>query len=131
MVMLAADTNVWARAYLNDDTAQAAKARSALTQAGSAGGVFVPLMVLAELSWVLRGRWERERILNTIESLLQTRGVVVESPALVQKALKASRKGAVGFADHLIAEISFESGAGEIITFDKAFARLPHVRRLQ
>jgi len=129
--MLAADTNVWARAYLNDDTAQAAKARSALTQAGSAGGVFVPLMVLAELSWVLRGRWERERILNTIESLLQTRGVVVESPALARKALKAYRKGAVGFADHLIAEISFESGASEIITFDKAFGRLPRVRRLQ
>jgi predicted nucleic-acid-binding protein len=130
MVMLAADTNVWARAYLNDDKAQAAKARSALAQAGSTGGVFVSLLVLAELSWVLRGRWDRERILNTIESLLQTRGVVVESPAVAWKALKASRKGAVGFADHLIAEISFASGASEILTFDKAFARLPRVRRL-
>lgn len=129
--MLAADTNVWARAYLNDDMAQAAKARSALAQAGSAGGVFVPLIVLAELSWVLRGRWERERILNTIESLLQTRGVVVESPVLARKALKASRKGAVGFADHLISEISFASGASELITFGKTFARLPRVRRLQ
>ena len=129
--MLAADTNVWAQAYLNDDTKQAAKARSALAQAGSAGGVFVPLIVLAELSWVLRGRWERERILNTIENLLQTRGVVVESPALARKALKASRKGGVGFADHLIAEISFASGASELITFDKTFARLPRVRRLQ
>jgi predicted nucleic-acid-binding protein len=131
MVMLAADTNVWARAYLNDDTAQAAKARSALAQAGSTGGVFVPLIVLAELSWVLRGRWDRERILSTIESLLQTRGVVVESPALAWKALKASRKGSVGFADHLISEISFVSGASEMITFDKTFGRLPRVRRLQ
>jgi predicted nucleic-acid-binding protein len=131
MVMLAADTNVWARAYLNDDKAQAAKARSALAQAGSSGGVFVPLIVLAELSWVLRGKWERERTLNTIESLLQTRGVVVESPALAWKALKASRKGAVGFADHLISEISFASGASEMITFDKGFGRLPRVRRLQ
>ena len=129
--MLAADTNVCARAYLNDDTKQAAKARSVLAEAGAAGGVFVPLIVLAELSWVLRGRWERERILNTIESLLQTRGVVVESPVLVWKALKASRKGAVGFADHLISEISFASGVSEIVTFDKAFARLPRVRCLQ
>jgi predicted nucleic-acid-binding protein len=129
--MLAADTNVWARAYLNDNGKQAAKARASLAQAGSAGGVFVPLLVLAELSWVLRGRWDRERILNTIEGLLQTRGVVVESPALAWKALKASRKGAVGLADHLIAEISFASGASEVLTFDKAFARLPRVRRLQ
>jgi predicted nucleic-acid-binding protein len=128
--MLAADTNVWARACLNDDTAQAAKARTALAQAGSTGGVFVPLIVLAELSWVLRARWDRDRILNTIESLLQTRGVVVESPALAWRALKASRKGAVGFADHLIAEISFESGASEMITFDKTFGRLPRIRRL-
>jgi len=129
--MLAADTNVWARAYLNDDTRQAAKARSALAQAGSAGGVFVPLLVLAELSWVLRAKWDRERILNTIESLLQTRGVVIESPALAWKTLKAARKGAVGFADHLISEISFASGASEILTFDKTFARLPRIRRLQ
>jgi len=128
--MLAADTNVWARAYLNDEPAQAAKARSALTQAGATGGVFVPLIVLAELSLVLRGRWDRERILNTLESLLQTRGVVVESPALAWKALKASRKGAIGFADHLISEIAFESGASEILTFDKTYGRLPRVRRL-
>jgi predicted nucleic-acid-binding protein len=129
--MLAADTNVWARAYLNDDAAQATKARSALAQAGAGDGVFVPLIVLAELSWVLRARWDRDRILKAIESLLQTQGVVVESPAVAWNALKASRQGAVGFADHLISEISFESGASEILTFDKAFGRLPRVRRLR
>jgi predicted nucleic-acid-binding protein len=129
--MLAADTNVWARAYLNDDAAQARKARSALAEARTAGGVFVPLLVLAELSWVLRGKWDRERVLNTIEGLLQTRGVAVESPSIALRALEAARKGATGFADHLIAEISFESGAGEIITFDKAFGRIPGVRRLK
>ena len=129
--MIAADTNVWARAYLNDDPVQTGKSRSALAAARSAGGVFVPLLVLAELSWVLRGRWGRERVLSTIESLLQTRGVVVESAALAWKALEASRKGAVGFADHLIREVAFESGASEVITFDKAFGRIPGVRRLK
>jgi len=129
--MIAADTNVWARAYLNDDRVQAVKSRSALAAARSAGGVFVPLLVLAELSWVLRGRWERERVLNTIESLLQTRGVVVESAALAWRVLESSRKGAVGFADHLIREVAFESGASEVITFDKAFGRTRGVRRLK
>ena len=129
--MIAADTNVWARAYLNDDPVQTGKSRSALAAARSAGGVFIPLLVLAELSWVLRGRWDRERVLSTIESLLQTRGVVVETPALALRVLEASRKGAVGFADHLIREIAFESGASEVITFDKAFGRMPGVRRLK
>ena len=131
MVVIAADTNVWARAYLNDDPVETRKSRSALAAARSAGGVFVPLLVLAELSWVLRGRWERERVLSTIESLLQTRGVVVESPALAWRALEASRKGADGFADHLIREVAIESGASEVITFDKAFGRVEGVRRLK
>lgn len=129
--MIAADTNVWAHAYLNDDPIQAAKSRTALAAARSAGGVFVPLLVLAELSWVLRGRWERERVLTAIENLLQTRGVVVESPALAWRALEASRKGVVGFADHLVREVAFESGTSEVITFDKAFGRVPGIHRLK
>ena len=129
--MIAADTNVWARAYLNDDPVQTGKARAALAAGRSAGGVFVPLLVLAELSWVLRGRWDREKVLSTIESLLQTRGVAVESPALAWRVLESSRKGAVGFADHLIREVAIESGASEVITFDKAFGRVPGVRRLK
>jgi predicted nucleic-acid-binding protein len=130
MVMLAADTNVWARALLEDDKAQAGKAKAALTQARSTGGIFVPLLVLAELSWVLRSRWERQKVIDTLDGMLRTRGVQVESPALARKALDAARNGAAGFADHLIAEISFAAGANEILTFDKAFARQPRVRRL-
>jgi hypothetical protein len=45
--------------------------------------------------------------------------------------LEAARKGSTGFPDRLIAEIFFESAAGEIITFDKAFGRMPGVRRLK
>jgi predicted nucleic-acid-binding protein len=59
--VLAADTNVWARAYLNDDASQARRARSALAEARSATGVFVPLLVLAELSWVLRSKCKRTK----------------------------------------------------------------------
>ena len=128
--MLTADTNVWARALLNDDQAQTKKARSALAQARSRDGVFIPLIVLAELSWVLRGRWEKERVLDAINGLLRARGVTVESPGVARKALEAARNGATGFADHLIAEVSFEAGVKEIITFDKAFGRLSRVRRL-
>jgi len=128
--MLTADTNVWARALLNDDKAQTRKARSALAQARSQDGVFIPLLVLAELSWVLRGRWERERVLDALDGLLRARGVTIESSSLARKALDATRNGATGFADHLIAEISFEAGVKEIITFDRAFGRLSRVRRL-
>jgi predicted nucleic-acid-binding protein len=128
--MLAADTNVWARALLEDDKAQSAKAKAALAQAQSAGGIFVPLLVLVELSWVLRSQWERKKVLDTLDGMLRTRGVEVESTALARKAVDAARSGAASFADHLIAEISFASGADEILTFDKIFSRQPRVRRL-
>jgi predicted nucleic-acid-binding protein len=131
MVMLAADTKVWARALLADDKAQAATAKEALAKARSAGGMFVPLLVMAELSWVLRSRWERDKVIDTLDGMLRTRGVQVESPALARKALDAARSGAAGFADHLMAEISFAAGATEILTFDKAFARERRVRRLR
>lgn len=129
--MLVADTNVWARALLNDNPAEARRARKTLAEARLKGAVFVPLVVFAELAWVLRSKWERDRVLTTLESLLITRGVLVETPSLAQKAIESAREGHGGVADHLIARIGFANGATEIITFDKSFARTPHVRLLK
>ncbi|WP_005036589.1 PIN domain-containing protein [Holophaga foetida] len=129
--MIVADTNVWARAFLNDDASQTSKARKALADGQARGGVFVPLIVLAELSWVLRARWERERILDTLEGLLHTRGVLVESPAFAQEAIEATRQdGLGGFADHLLAQVGFTNGAREVVTFDKMFGKASKVRHL-
>jgi predicted nucleic-acid-binding protein len=129
--MIVADTNLWARAFLNDDASQSRKARRALADARSKGGVFVPLIVLAELAWVLRRKWERSRVLSVLESLLVTRGVTVESPSLALDALNATRKGQAGFADHLIAAVGFANGAREVITFDDKFSKSPKVRRVK
>jgi predicted nucleic-acid-binding protein len=129
--MTVADTNLWARALLNDDASQSRKARKALAEARSTGGVFVPLIVLAELTWVLRARWERDRVLSALESLLLTRGVTVESPTLALNALETTRRGQGGFADHLITAVGFANGAKEVITFDEKFSKSPKVRRVK
>jgi predicted nucleic-acid-binding protein len=130
--MIVADTNIWARAYLNDDDSQSRKARRALGEARTKGGIFVPLIVLAELAWVLRGKWERDRVLSTIESMLLTRGITVESTVLAARALKATREGrGGGFADHLIAEVGFANGAREVLTFDEKFSKSPKIRRVK
>jgi predicted nucleic-acid-binding protein len=128
--VIAADTNVWARAYLNDDVAQAVKARSVIEAECQRGGVFVPLIVLAELFWVLRSRWKKERVLQTLGHLLETDGIVVEAPTVVAKALQEARDSAAGFADLLIAHVALANGANEVITFDKSFGRQPKIRRL-
>lgn len=128
--MIAADTNVWARAYLNDDVTQAMKARSVIEAECQHGGVFVPLIELAELFWVLRSRWKKETVLQTLGHLVETEGVVVEAPMVVAKALKEARDSAVSFADLLIAHVALANGAKQMITFDKSFGRQPRVRRL-
>lgn len=128
--MIAADTNVWARAYLNDDIEQATRARKAIAAGCASGGVYVPLIVLAELYWVLRSQWTKERVLNTLEHLLETEGVVVESSSIAAKAIREARVGAAGLADILIAEASFAAGAEQVITFDKGLGRRAKVRRL-
>lgn len=130
--MIVVDTNIWARALLGDDPAQSSRARQALAAARSKEGVFVPLVVLAELSWVLRAaRWERERVLKALESLLHTRGVTTEAAHIVQAAVDATRKGGRGgFADHVIAEVGFANGCREALTFDGLFGRGERVRRL-
>ena len=130
--MIVADTNVWARALLNDDATQARVAQETLAAGRSKEGIFIPLIVMAELAWVLRGRWERGRILETLEKLLQTRGVLVEAPSLVRDALTATRQGpGGGFADHLVAQVGFANGAREVVTFDEKFSRCGKIRRLK
>jgi predicted nucleic-acid-binding protein len=130
--VIVVDTNIWARAFLGDDPRQSSRARQALAAARGKDGVFVPVIVLAELSWVLRAaRWQRERILKTLESLLHTRGVTTESPQIVEAAIEATRKGSRGgFADHLIAQVGFANGCREALTFDALFGRGERVRRL-
>jgi predicted nucleic-acid-binding protein len=131
-VVIVVDTNVWARALLGDDPAQSSRARQALAAARGKEGVFVPVVVLAELSWVLRAaRWERERILKALESLLQTRGVTIEAPQVVRAAIDATREGGRGgFADHLTAQVGFANGCREAMTFDALFGKGGRVRRL-
>ena len=129
--MIVADTNVWARAYLRDDAVQTPKAYKLLAEAQKADGVFVPLVALAELAWVLRAKWERESILATFEELLGAYGIVVESPAIVEAAIKATRAGNGGFTDHLIAQVGFAHGATTIVTFDEKFGKAARVKRLK
>ena len=60
-----------------------------------------------------------------------SRSVTVESPALARQAFKAARANGGGFADQLIAQVSFANGANQVITFDEKFARSAKVRLLR
>ena len=102
--MIALDTNVWARAFLGDDPAQSAAARSAIEKGTKGKGVFVPLLLMVELYWVLKSApgWDAARVHGALESLLDVEGVEVGSAPLIREALGLCT-GAVGLADNLLA----------------------------
>ena len=123
--MLTADIHLWACALLHEDPARAKRARDTIAGASTGDGLYVPLVVLVEIFWVLRVRWERERVLDVLDALVHTRGVTVESAILVRKALASARKGRRNFPDRLVAEISAEAGASGVLTAEQVHGQMP------
>ncbi|MGA8146816.1 MAG: type II toxin-antitoxin system VapC family toxin [Gallionellaceae bacterium] len=98
--MNAVDTNVLARFFINDaDDREAARQRPAAVAALS-GAVFVPVSVILEFEWVMRGFYElsRKEIQLVFESLCGLENVQVEDRGSVLAALSAYQKG-LDFAD--------------------------------
>jgi predicted nucleic-acid-binding protein len=123
------DTNVLVRVLVGDDPAQTKKAERAFeVHAGGAEGVYISLVVVAELAWVLTAayRWDRAAIHGRLSRLVRTRGVVLEDLELVESALDAYLVGKADLADYLILGKA-RSVSEELLTFDKRLAREPGV----
>ena len=116
--MIALDTNVLARFYLNDEPRQAAVAARLLMEED----VFIPKTVLLELEWVMRGAAGigHEGVARSMSHLLSLKNVRIEDEPAVRAAFKAFSKG-VDFADAL----HMASGAGttRFVTFDNRLAK--------
>lgn len=123
--MAAFDTNVIVRVLVGDDPAQTRKAERAFSSHAAGEGVFVSLIVLAEVSWVLGATydWERAAIHEHLSRLIRTAGVVVEELELVQAALDAYASGKAGLSDYLILGKARTGPGGTLVTFDKKLAR--------
>jgi predicted nucleic-acid-binding protein len=130
-VVTAFDANVLVRVLVGDDPAQTRRAERAFVLHAKDGGVFVSLVVLAEIGWVLSAAygWERAAIHERLTRLVRTRGVLVEDLELVEAALERYRRGKADLADYVIAERATRAGA-ELVTFDRRLAREEGVRLL-
>ncbi len=117
--MIAIDSNVVVRLLVNDDAAQAVRARALL-----AGGqdVFIAPTVLLETEWVLRAAYgfAPAQIVGWLHALLGLPGVQTSEPLQVAIALAGYAQG-LDFADALHPALS--PGAQGFYTFDAAFRR--------
>ena len=100
--MRAVDTNVLARFFINDpDDAEAKVQRPAAITAFS-GTIFVPITVVLEFEWVMRGFYElpRATIQQVFQALCGLENAVIEDRPVVLAALEAYQHG-LDFADAL------------------------------
>lgn len=115
-----ADTNVIARALLNDHPQQSKVAQAALSKAEI---VAVAVATLCELVWVLRSyKVEQTDVAATIRSLINATNIVVNRPAA--EAGLALLEAGGDFADGVIAYDGKWLGADTFVSFDRKAVKL-------
>ena len=119
--MIGLDTNVLVRFLVRDDEEQHARTVSLLGRGPDEGETFfVGDVVLAEVVWVLQGRYRlpRAEITTALRALLEAEHLAFESTDRCLRALRRFAAGRAGFADYLIAERSLDAGCEVLATFD-------------
>jgi predicted nucleic-acid-binding protein len=113
---ITADTNVLARAILQDDAAQCRKARELLREATL---IAVSLPSLCELVWILRhgAKLPKEDVATAVRALFDARNVAMDRPA-VEAGLALLEAGG-DFADGIIAHEGKWLGGEMFVSFDK------------
>jgi len=121
--LIAVDTNVLARAILQDDEDQSPRARKIIEELAAKDGVLITTPVALELAWVLR-RWKHSsEIYEILHHLLESDGVSFASSAIVGEALEIFRQGKIDFGDALVLAEAQAHGASQVMTFDAAFLK--------
>lgn len=116
--MIALDTNVVVRFLVNDDASQARRARALI----EANQVFVPVTVLLETEWVLRGGYglPPAEVVRLLRALLGLPDLATEDPQRIAGALEW-HEGGIDFADAL--HLSGSIGAERFATFDEKLVK--------
>ena len=126
--MIALDTNVVVRLFVDDDAEQTRLATDLLRRAQQDGArLRVSHVTLCELAWVLESSYgfTRDRAADAIETLVDLAEVVVEAPDRVLSAAVAYRDGRGDFADHLVHADAAGAGCTHVATFDRKLHREP------
>lgn len=131
--MIAVDTNVLVRLFVNDDAAQAKKAHDLFeAHADEDDALWIADVVLAELVWALDRSYGRPRgdIVTVLTALTRNATVLLESAACMQEAIALYRRGPADFVDCLLAAKAQALGCDALRSFDRKMKGLPGVALL-
>lgn len=131
--MIGLDTNVLVRYIAEDDVAQGAAAARIVESLSPESPGFVPLVVMAELVWVLQYsyRLSKLEIAEVINKLLRSAELLIENTEIVAQALREFRASRADFADCLIDCCARAAGCQQVVTFDKRAATIGTMRLIE
>ena len=124
--MIALDTNILARAIVDEVNADAdtdAQQRQARALLASGQALFVPVTVIEELEWVLRGVYDlpAQEIAALLDDLLAIDHITVDRAGAVRQAVDWHRQG-VDFSDAL--HLAQTGLCTAMASFDVRFTKL-------
>jgi predicted nucleic-acid-binding protein len=118
----ALDTNILARFFVDDGDDPEAMAQRPAAIAAMAERSFVPVTVLLEFEWVLRGFYELppKDIVRVLRALASVEHITLEDRDAVLTAIDGFAKG-LDFADAL--HLARSARASAMLTFDRRLAK--------
>lgn len=128
--MISVDTNVLVRIFIDDKSISQVKKARLLAQKEKQ--IFIAQTVQTELVWVLKRAYKitKPQILLILDEIKNNAAFIIHNNGLYDTALSLYEKYNIDFSDCLIFAESFEEQSKKIYTFDKQFAKLPHVSNL-
>lgn len=126
--MIAIDTNILVRIFVNDDTQQSFLAKKLVDNCDS---VFITTIVQLEFTWVLRHslKFSREDIVRALTILKEHPLYQLENAQHFANALALYKNNSADFSDYLILS-HCQSNHYQLWTFDKKLAKHPDVALL-
>ena len=123
--MIGLDTNVLVRYVTLDDPMQARAAVRLIDSLTAEEPGFIPVVVLAELAWVLEVSYDfnKAAMARVFEALLRSKELVVEQKETALQALGLFAAGNADFADYLIERCGNAVGCTRTVTFDQRAAK--------
>lgn len=121
--MIALDTNVLVRYLALDDPVQSHRAAVVIEEAlAREEGVFIPVVVLCETVWVLRGYYKlsKQRIIQVLDAILTEKGFELEARPEIHKALAEYRRYSGDFTDYIIGFTARTHRCSTVFTFDQS-----------
>jgi predicted nucleic-acid-binding protein len=124
---IALDTNLLARLVTNDDPQQALQVADLID---ASAACFVPITVVLELEWVLRGAYKLAppAVIQAFEGLMDITQLHLEQEDLVRQALELHRHG-LDFADAL--HLLRSEGCATFKSFDRSLEQLASALGIQ